>query len=217
MSLLENSAAEHPRSTGHQGSTGRQGSTDEFVYVAADDPRAAPLLDDLTREYDSRYGEAFGEPAAAELSRYPAADFAAPRGAFVLLLRDGAPIAGGAFKPFGDDAVELKRIWTSSEHRRQGLAGRVVAELEAEARRRGIAVAYLTTGPRQPEALRLYFSAGYTPLFDPTLAPEQVIIHGFAKSLTSEPLNTAEVQRRHDESLVDFYRSHPGADEGLRG
>ena len=26
---------------------------------------------------------------------------------------------------------------------------------------------YLTTGPRQPEAVGLYLRAGYTPLFDP--------------------------------------------------
>ncbi|MGD8193600.1 GNAT family N-acetyltransferase [Herbiconiux sp. P18] len=189
-------------------------ATEEFVYVAPDDPRAEPLLTELEREYDTRYGRAFGEPASAELARYPAEDFAPPRGAFVLLLRDGVAIAGGAFKPFdagtpGAAAVEFKRIWASSAHRRQGLARRVVAELEAEARRRGVATAYLTTGPRQPEAQRLYFATGYTPLFDVTLAPEQVVIHGFAKSLTDRPLDLAAVQRAHDESLVEFYAAHP--------
>ena len=182
---------------------------EHFVYVAADDPRARFLLDDLTREYDSRYGDVFGESADEEISRYPVADFAPPRGAFVLLVRDGEPVAGGAFKPFGDDAVEFKRIWTSAAHRRQGLARRVVAELEAETLRRGISVVYLSTGPRQPEAVRLYGSAGYSPLFDESLTPDEIVIHGFAKSLDETPLDLDDIRRRHEESLAEFYDALP--------
>ncbi|MDO9397726.1 MAG: GNAT family N-acetyltransferase, partial [Herbiconiux sp.] len=162
---------------------------DEVVLVEADDPRVLPLLRELEQEYDTRYGTAWGEPASAELNRYPAAEFSAPGGAFLLLQRDGVTVAGGAFKSFDASTVELKRIWAASTHRRQGLARRVVAELEGEARRRGVAVAYLTTGPYQPEAQRLYLATGYTPLFDVTLAPEVVVIHGFAKSLTGDPLD----------------------------
>jgi GNAT superfamily N-acetyltransferase len=51
---------------------------------------------------------------------------------------------------------ELKRIWTDSSLRRQGLARRVLVELEAEARRRGYTRVFLGTGPRQPEATALY-------------------------------------------------------------
>lgn len=189
--------------------------TEEFVYVAADDPLATPLIDELALEYDTRYGTAWGEPASVELSRYPAHEFSAPRGAFVLLLRDGVPAAGGAFKTFDTRTAELKRIWTSSAHRRQGLARRVVIELEEESRRRGFAEVYLTTGPRQPEAQRLYFATGYTPLFDVTLSPEEVIIHGFAKSLTDEPLDVADIQRRHDESLAVFSAASPRFAEGF--
>ncbi|SDZ30678.1 GNAT family N-acetyltransferase [Herbiconiux ginsengi] len=193
MSLLEN-----------------QPVTEEFVYVAADDELARPLLTELAEEYDSRYGHAWGEPASVELSRYPVAEFSAPRGAFVLLLRDGVPVAGGAFKTFDEQTTELKRIWTSAAHRRQGLARRVVAELEEESQRRGFRRVYLTTGPRQPEAQRLYFETGYTPLFDVTLTPEEVVVHGFAKSLTDEPLDVDDIRRRHDASLVEFYAALPG-------
>lgn len=182
---------------------------DEFRYVAADDPLALPLVTELTEEYDARYGDAWGEPASTELSRYPATEFAPPHGAFVLLLRDGVPIAGGAFKTFDPETTELKRIWTSKHHRRQGLARRVVAELEDESRRRGFARVYLTTGPRQPEAQRLYAETGYTPLFDTTLTAEEVVIHGFAKSLTGEPLDVEDIRRRHDASLEHFYAALP--------
>ena len=50
------------------------------------DVRVRPLLDELAREYDARYGNLFGRGAAAEeLNRYPAAEFAAPGGALLIV------------------------------------------------------------------------------------------------------------------------------------
>jgi polar amino acid transport system permease protein len=187
--------------------------TERFVYVSADDAIAEPLLRELEQEYDSRYGEFFGEKASAEIRRYPAAAFSPEQGgAFVLLLRDGVPIAGGAYKRFDDRTAELKRIWTSSAHRRQGLARRVVKELEEEAVRRGYTRAYLTTGPRQPEAKHLYFQTGYTPLFDTTLEPEEVVVHGFAKSLDGVPLDVVGITTAHNAGLADAHPKSPRPD-----
>ena len=42
---------------------------------------------------------------------------------------------------------------------------------------------YLTTGPRQPEAVALYLSTGYTALYDRSLPSEQVGVHAFEKLL----------------------------------
>ena len=187
-------------------------AADTFVYVAADDALAQPLLDELEREYEARYGTFFGEPASAEIHRYPTSDFAAPDGAFVVLLRDGIPVAGGAFKRFDDHTAEFKRIWTSSAHRRQGLARRVVAELETESRRRGYGRVYLTTGPKQPEAKSLYLDTGYTPLFDTTLTPDQVVIHGFAKTLDGSELDTASITAAHVASLGTLHGEGAGHD-----
>lgn len=188
---------------------GQPAPFEEFAYVSPGDPRALPLLTELQHEYDGRYGNLFGEPASEELNRYPAEEFIEPRGAFLLLLRDGVAVAGGAFKTFDERTTELKRIWASSEHRRQGLARRVVTELENESRRRGFTRSYLTTGPRQPEAVRLYLTNGWTPLFDVALPPERVGIHGFAKSLTSEPLDVPEAQRVHDAQQAEFLAANP--------
>lgn len=164
----------------------------EVRFVAADGPEVQPLLADLEREYDGRYRDLLPEPAAAELSRYAPELFAPPHGAFVVLLQGGTAIAGGAFMPYpvdGEpdeaDTVEVKRVWTSPDYRGRGLAKRVLAELEAEAKRRGFVRIYLTTGPRQPEAVRLYLGAGYTPLYDTALPAEEVGIHPFAKILTA--------------------------------
>lgn len=156
---------------------------DEFRYIDATDELARPLLAELETEYDTRYGNYFGERASTKLSHYPAEEFAVLDGAFVVLLRGGVPIAGGAFKRYDDTTAELKRIWSNAAPRRRGLGRRVVAELEAEAAQRGYTRIYLTTGPRQPEAKGLYLAAGYAPLFDTRLAPEASGIHPFEKSI----------------------------------
>ena len=155
-----------------------------FAYVKASDPLAQPLLQDLEQEYDSRYGvEVFGEPASVEINRYSDADFAEPNGAFLLLLEDGVPVSGGAFFRFDDTTAEFKRVWTRSDRRGQGLARAVLTELENEAKRLGYERVYLTTGPRQPEAVALYRGHGYTPLFDVTKSASEIGVHPFEKSL----------------------------------
>ncbi|SFM35816.1 GNAT family N-acetyltransferase [Methylobacterium pseudosasicola] len=133
---------------------------------------AQPLLEALVAEYDSRYGTA-GRPGGAwsEILRYPAEVYQPPLGDFLLIVRDGETIAGGAFMSHDDETVELKRIWTRADLRRQGLAQRVVAALEAHAGRLGYTRAYLTTGFRQPEATALYRRLGYRPLFDTAADP----------------------------------------------
>lgn len=147
------------------------------------DPAAQFVLRDLEREYDERYGGLFGEPASAEINRYPDAAFTAPGGTFLLLEREGAPVSAGAFMTVRPGTVEIKRMWTHADERGRGLARLVLTELETEARRRGNTRVVLSTGPRQPEAVRLYFATGYTPLFDPTLDAEQIVIHHFEKEL----------------------------------
>jgi GNAT superfamily N-acetyltransferase len=138
------------------------------VQVSPDDPLAAPLFTDLTVEYDTRYGDLFGG-AAEEMTRYPADVFLPPSGAFVLLLEDGAAVAGGAYMAHPSGAAEVKRMWTAAAHRRRGLARRVLTELEERAAAAGYDRMYLTTGPRQPEARDLYLATGWTPLFDPAV------------------------------------------------
>jgi GNAT superfamily N-acetyltransferase len=155
---------------------------DEFYYTTPLDPLARPLVEQLTWEYATRYGSYFGEPGA-EMSRYPASLFAPPDGNFVLLLRDGEPIAGGAFKRYDATTAELKRVWTDTAWRRKGLARRVVDELEQQAVRQGYSRIHLTTGFRQPEAKSLYLTSGYTALFDLEADPESYGILPFEKVL----------------------------------
>lgn len=162
---------------------------DRFLYTSVDDPLARPLFDGLEQEYDHRYADVrrrIGGSAREELQRYPAEAFAAPVGAFVLLLRDGVAISGGAFMPHRDeDTAEFKRIWTDSSLRRQGLASSVLAELEAQALRQGYQRVFLTTGFRQPEAVGLYLGHGYQRLFDPGADLQALRKLPFEKHLSS--------------------------------
>ncbi|MFI6643407.1 GNAT family N-acetyltransferase [Streptomyces sp. NPDC050504] len=146
--------------------------------TSVSDPLARPLLDELAYEYSSRYGD-----DAEDLYRYPSAEFAPPGGAFLLLLEQGRPVAGGAYRRYDATTAELKRIWTHSAHRRKGLARRVLRVLEREAAERGYTRLYLTTGPRQPEAKGLYLAAGYRPLFDLSADPESIGPLPFEKHL----------------------------------
>ncbi|WP_331375259.1 GNAT family N-acetyltransferase [Sinorhizobium chiapasense] len=159
--------------------------SDRFLYTTPLDPLAKPLIDELIHEYDSRYGSYFNaEGAAAELNRYPPEAFAPPHGNFLLLIRDGQTIGGGAFKHYDERTAEFKRIWTRSDLRRQGLARKVLVELEAQAARQGYTRIYLTTGFRQPEAVGLYLNYGYTALFDTAVDPEVYKSLPFEKDIT---------------------------------
>ena len=146
--------------------------TDRFLYTLPTDPVALPLVEQLTDEYQTRYGNYFEEGGAVqEMNRYPAERFAAPDGAFVLLLRNERPIAGGAFMRYDETTAEFKRVWTDKDFRRQGLAKRVLVELEEQAIRQGYERVYLTTG--------------YSALFDLEANPEDIQILAFEKALTA--------------------------------
>ncbi|AHH18707.1 acetyltransferase (GNAT) family protein [Nocardia nova SH22a] len=159
-------------------------------HVRQSDPMVAPLLAELAIEYSGRYGGSAGE-VHADLVNHPAADFAAPHGDLLVVVEDGEPVAGGAFRRYDEQTAELKRIWTAREHRRRGLATFVLAELEAEALRRGYRRIFLTTGPRQPEAVALYRAAGYTPL--ERTSSSGLLVHPFEKY----PIGPAATQRRN--------------------
>lgn len=156
-----------------------------ILYTSPNDPLAAPLVAELSREYDERYGLHDGIPSSIELSRYSAERFQPlDGGTFLLLVEDGRAVAGGAFMRAAEaDAVEVKRVWTHSAHRRRGLARLVMAELEAEARRRGLRWVVLSTGPRQPEAVALYLSLGYEAQFDLDADWESIRSLKFRKAL----------------------------------
>lgn len=150
--------------------------------VQQDDELAQPLLAELAVEYATRYD---GTEAGVMrwLLGYPAAEFSPPGGGMLIGLRGEQPVTGGAFRRFDARTAELKRIWTDSGHRRQGLGKALLAALEAEIVTRGYRRVYLTTGDRQPEAEALYESAGYRRLAGPLAGDAEGYAVAFIKDL----------------------------------
>lgn len=72
-------------------------------------------------------------------------------------------VACGASKLMDDGQLygEIKRLFVLPEHRGRGHARNIMLALEAELRRRNVAIARLEAGNRQPEALGLYATLGY--------------------------------------------------------
>ncbi len=160
--------------------------TDEVIYTSPLDPIAKPLFDELSIEYSTRYQDFHAMPPQVvrdELLTHPVELFAPPEGAFILIRREREVVGGGAYQRYDETTAELKRIWVHSSVRRQGLARRIVAELESRALRHGYRRVYLTTGFRQPEAASLYLGAGYAPLYDQAIATEVHWRLPFAKDL----------------------------------
>ena len=152
----------------------------EARRVIPGDPALAPLLSDLVIEYGTRYGQ---PSPNTQLTEVPATDFLPPEGLFVVLVEGGVTVAGGAIRRYDEKTAEVKRVWTSHQHRRRGLARRVMAELEAAAAELGYLRVHLTTGPRQAEARDLYLASGYVPRFDQSADPETIGPLAFAKEL----------------------------------
>lgn len=146
------------------------------------DPALAPLLAELRVEYGTRYGRANPN---TQLTEVDPAEFHEPNGVFLVLERDARTIAGGALRRKDAETAEVKRVWTDHRERRQGLGRRVLDELERAAVRLGYRRLYLTTGPRQPEAVALYRAAGYQPQFDVAADPETIGPLAFVKDLSA--------------------------------
>lgn len=74
---------------------------------------------------------------------------------------DSEAVGCGAFKPYGEDGVEIKRMFVQPAARGQRIAEQVLTALEAWAREVGAVRCVLETGYKQPEAIRLYQRCGY--------------------------------------------------------
>lgn len=133
--------------------------------VAFDHPDAVKLNDRVQREYAERYGD------DGDVTPLEASMFKPPHGLYLIAYDDGGtPLATGGWRAmdengegYADGDAEIKRMYVTPEARGLGLARRILAALEDDAREAGRARMVLETGSKQPEAISLYTSSGYTP------------------------------------------------------
>lgn len=79
----------------------------------------------------------------------------------VVAYQNGEAVGCGAIKDFGENAAEIKRMFVKPEWRGQGIAKRILSELEIWAAELNYSECILETGKKQPEAIGLYQKSGY--------------------------------------------------------
>ena len=79
----------------------------------------------------------------------------------VVAYQNGMPVACGAIKPLSETAAEVKRMFVHPDHRKKGIAAKILTELEAWATELTFEECVLETGRKQPEAIALYQKVGY--------------------------------------------------------
>jgi GNAT superfamily N-acetyltransferase len=85
-----------------------------------------------------------------------------PRTVFLVVRSDGEAVACGASRWLDERVTEIKRMYVRPSHRGRGLGRLLLAALEARARAGGAERLVLETGVRQPEAIALYRSEGFS-------------------------------------------------------
>ncbi|MGW8888872.1 GNAT family N-acetyltransferase [Streptomyces sp. NPDC055749] len=128
-----------------------------------DHPDAVKLNDQVQLEYIERYGD------GGDVTPLDATMFDPPNGLYLLAYDESdRPVATGGWRSqerneegYSDGDAEIKRMFVVPEGRGHGLARRILAALEADARAAGRTRMVLETGDRQPEAIALYTSSGY--------------------------------------------------------
>lgn len=123
--------------------------------MAYDHSDAEDLIEQLQQEYVVRYGGQDGTLV------HPS-EFAPPLGLFLVGYLDKAPAVCGGWRAHDGGVAEIKRMYVAPTARGRGMARAMLAELELTAKQAGIHQLILETGRKQPEALALYLSSGYT-------------------------------------------------------
>jgi len=133
------------------------------------DPDFLSLVDLLNADLDARYGEL--------MQTYSPHNQLALLSTVVVAYLDGAAVGCACYKPFDEEAVEIKRMFVSPDVRGKGAASQILAELEGWAKEQGFVYIVLETGDKQIEAINLYHKLGYvdTEKYEPYIGLESSI------------------------------------------
>lgn len=127
------------------------------ISVTVEDPHddaATCLIRNLSTELGERYGDDGSGAFSPD-------DVRVPGGAFVIAWLDGRAVGCGALRPLERGVGEVKRMFVEKDFRRQGIARKILEKIETIACVLGYSALLLETGILQPEAIKLYESAGY--------------------------------------------------------
>jgi GNAT superfamily N-acetyltransferase len=127
----------------------------EIAAVSPTSEEARTLIEELLTDLCVRYPMLSKDELRDDTRRHPLT-------VFLVGWLDGEPVACGGLKPRGDSIVEVKRMYVRPVARGRGFAREVLTALEESARAEGATRVWVETGDKQPEAISLYKSAGYS-------------------------------------------------------
>jgi GNAT superfamily N-acetyltransferase len=130
-------------------------TTVRFSIDRPDSPLALALIRELDSDLGSRYPEQWIHGLHPE-------DVEDTRLVFVIMYQGDEPVGCGALRSLDSDMTEVKRMYVKPGFRGQGCSRKLLDFLEANARSSGYRIIRLETGTKQPEAIGLYESSGYT-------------------------------------------------------
>jgi len=131
----------------------------EVRHEPPDAPAAQALFGEYMELVRERAGAGF-QPVEHIFATPDA--FNGPGAAWLVFYDGDTPVACGGLRPLEDGTSEIKRMFVTRGARRQGLASRMLAELEGVARDAGQTRIRLLTTELLPEAIDLYHRSGYT-------------------------------------------------------
>jgi GNAT superfamily N-acetyltransferase len=124
---------------------------------------AASLVDAMRAELSALYDEL--DLDAPDMPKAGPAELGPPGGTFLVGFdASGRPICCGGLKRLSDETCEIKRMYVIPQTRGRRVGRLLLTALEHAAVELGYSVIRLDTGPRQPEAERMYRRAGYSPI-----------------------------------------------------
>ena len=149
-------------------------------------PITAPEAQACMAAYFAELSLRFGQTFAPRPVDPDTLAMAPPRGLFLIARQAGTPLGcvglRSSAEGIGPGCGEVKRLWVAAEARGQGLARRLMTEIEDAARDMGLTHLRLATSRHLPEAQALYLRDGWQEIAAYNTNPHAD--HWFEKSLT---------------------------------
>lgn len=130
----------------------------EVSIVPPQEADARWCLERYFEELAERFKNGFDPSAGKGL---PDSEMTPPNGFFLVARRDGEPIGCAALVRLDAEAAEIKRMWTAPSARGQGIARRMMGELEKIAAQAAYRKLRLDTNSALAEARALYLRQGF--------------------------------------------------------
>ncbi len=124
-----------------------------LIRTDSGNPDFQKLVADLDKDLQIRDGEDhsfFAQFNKIDLIKY-----------VIVAYRDGEAVGCGAIKQYGEQAMEIKRMYVPPASRGQGIASQILTALEHWAAELQFSACILETGEKQPEAIQLYKKNNY--------------------------------------------------------